>query len=358
MSRVKNRELYNLLEVNPNATADEIRSAYKKAALKAHPDKGGNEETFKKVSQAYQILSDDDKRRQYDMTGVVNDSDRPPPGPMPVPFPFDIPFDIGKIFQSFSPGGRPGVRQKGEKAPPRIQRVPISLSQFYHGHSFEVKINRMKFCVTCKGTCYKSRKTCDHCGGSGSVAQIIQMGPMSIKNISPCGPCGGEGNVGADKCEDCEGQGKQPEEKTLNVEVKPGSPAGTTIVFERMCSDSNEFANAGDVHIVLDEAPDEDWKRVGDDLRTTVTLTLAESLVGCRMKFLEHPSGEPVICEIGAGITNGDELRFLGQGMPGGHLIVTVQVRPRQDEREKLQREGRAYLASLFGIQLDGVVEV
>jgi DnaJ-class molecular chaperone len=358
MSRSNNKELYNLLGVSPTASSDEIRSAYKKAALKEHPDKGGNEETFKKIAQAYQILSDDEKRRHYDMTGVVNTNDRPPPGsmPMPHPFNFDIPFDLGKIFGGFR--GAPGPRQKGDKAPPRIQRVPISLSQFYHGHSFEVKINRMKFCEPCRGSSYKSRRTCDHCGGSGSVAQIIQMGPMSIKNISPCGPCSGEGNIGADKCEVCEGQGKQPEEKTLKVDVKPGVAAGTTIVFESMCSDSNEYARAGDVHIILDEAPDEDWKRVGADLRTTVTLTLAESLIGCRLKFNEHPSKDPVICEVGAGVTNGDELRFVGQGMPGGHLIVTVQVRPRQDEREKLQREGRAYLASLFGIQLDSVVDI
>jgi DnaJ family protein A protein 2 len=361
-SAKKDTELYDLLGVSPNASVDDIKKAYKRAALKEHPDKGGDEEKFKKISRAQRILTDPEKRQIYDETGNQIDDDSgnvPRPGPPP-----GFPFDINNIFRDMfhQEPGTPRRRQKGDKAPPKVQKVQLSLSQFYHGHTFEVKFIRQKFCSKCEGKCFVNTETCGRCRGSGSIANIIQMGPMVMNSISPCNDCMGEGHTGKDRCEDCAGQGKKPEEKVLNVHVKPGTSTGETIVFEEACSDSMEYAKPGDVCIVLEEAPDEDWKRNGNHLETTITLNLSETLVGCNVKLTEHPSGVPVIIEIRPGTLNGEKLVFPGNGMPvglgHGNLYVTVHVQASQSERDKLRIEGRAYLASLFGIDMNKIIEV
>ncbi len=365
MSGSKNTELYDLLGINPGATQDEIKTAFRKAALKHHPDKGGNEEMFKKISKANDILSDPERRREYDRFGIANDNDDDSghgPG-----FGFNVPFDLGSVFNMFNMGGGPPgpqgpKRQKGAKAPPKIQKVQLSLSQFYHGHSFDLKFNRQKFCVGCKGNGYASKEQCSTCGGSGSIAQVIHMGPMVMNSIGPCHICSGEGQIGKDKCADCNGSCKSTEEKTLKVVVKPGSAVGEVIIFEEACSDTHEYAKPGDLHIVLEEAPDDEWKRSGANLETKITLNLAESLIGCIVKLTEHPSNEPVTVHIRSGTINADRLCFPGHGMPAGsghgNLYVVVHVQPSQEERDKLQVEGRNYLASLFGTTVDKVIEV
>lgn len=357
----RDTELYDLLGVTPDASVEDIKKAYKRAALKEHPDKGGDEEKFKKISKAHRILTDEDKRRIYDQSGEQHDDDS---GARPTGPPAGFPFDLGGIFRDMfhqEPAGS-RRRQKGDKAPPKIQKVQLSLSQFYHGHQFEVKFTRQRFCSSCQGKCFTNTQTCQRCKGSGSIANVIQMGPMIMNSISPCNDCMGDGTIGKDRCEDCSGQGKKPEEKVLNVRVKPGTACGETLVFDEACSDTHEYAKPGDVCIVLEEAPDEDWKRNGNHLETTITLNLSEVLVGCNVKLTEHPSGEPVIIDVRPGTLNGEKLVFPGNGMPvgsgHGNLYVTVHVQASQSERDKLRIEGRAYLASLFGIDMNKVIEV
>ncbi len=375
MHQKKDTELYDILGVKPDATPDEIQSAYKKAALRTHPDKGGSEEEFKKVGKAKNILMNPESRRRYDQFGVQNENEQVGPevrGPGPG-FPFDfpnvnVPFDIGEmmkdLFGENKRGGGGPTRQKGEKAPPKIERVPLSLSQFYHGHNFEIKFHRQKFCTSCNGFGFENKQSCSNCKGSGSVASMIHMGPIAINSIGPCHVCSGEGQVGVGSCKGCSGAGKLGEDKVLNVNVKPGTATGETLVFEGVCSDTHDYAKAGDVHIILEEAPDDDWVRSGDNLETSITLNLSESLVGTKVKFNEHPSGEPVTVEIAAGTVNGERLLFAGSGMKkldgsgNGNLYVTVHVQPKPEEREKIKLEARAYLASLFGISMDNTLEI
>lgn len=366
-ARPKNTELYELLGISPGATQDEIKSAYRKAALKHHPDKGGDENMFKKISKANDILSDPERRQQYDRFGIMNDNDGPQ-GPQGPGFGFNVPFDIGSVFNMFNMNGGPGAqgpgskRQKGVKAPPKVQKVQLSLSQFYHGHTFDLKFNRQKFCGGCKGSGYTSKEQCGTCGGAGSIAQAVHMGPIVMNSIGPCNMCSGEGQIGKDKCNDCNGTCKSTEEKILKVVVKPGATVGEVLVFEEACSDSHEYLKPGDLHIVLEEAPDDDWKRSGPNLETKITLNLAESLVGCIVRLTENPSNEPVTVHIRSGTINADKLCFPGHGMPAGsghgNLYVVVHVQPSQEERDKLQMEGRNYLASLFGTTVDKVIDV
>ncbi len=362
MFRSGNRELYNVLGISQNATKEEINSAYKKASLRAHPDKGGSEEEFKKINHAKSVLMDDKRRQIYDMTG--DDSERPvAPEQGPPPF-FDINELIGKMFNpndffNGAAGQQRNKPQKADKAPPKIQKIKLSLSQFYHGHEFEIKFTRQKFCESCSGSGFSIKVDCEECRGQGVLHTVMQAGPFSIRNSMPCHKCNGEGKRGSVNCSTCAGNSKVAEERTLKVVVKPGTATGEVIVFPEACSDSHEYARPGDVHIILEEAIDDDWIRAGANLDTNVTLSLAEALVGVKVRLIDHPSGEPVLINIRPGTQNGDRLIFPGQGMPdgsGGHgsLNVTVQVQPRPGEREKLNLSA---IAEMFGVQVDSTID-
>ena len=354
------KELYNILGVNPNASKEEINSAYKKASLKAHPDKGGSEEEFKKINHAKSILMDDERRRIYDMTGDDSERAQPPEGPgINIP-PF---FNINEIFSNMFPGAGGGQQrtkpQKADKAPPKIQKIKLSLSQFYHGHEFEIKFTRQKFCEPCSGSGFSVKADCDDCHGQGVIHTIMQAGPFTVRNSMPCHKCNGEGKKGLIPCSTCSGTSKVAEERTLKVIVKPGTATGEVIVFHEACSDSHEYARPGDVHIVLEEAIDDDWIRAGAALDTNVTLSLAEALVGIKIRLVDHPSGTPVLVNIRSGTQNGDRLTFPGQGMPDGSgshgsLTVTVQVQPRPGEREKLNIQA---IAEMFGREVDSTID-
>ncbi len=361
------RELYDVLGINQNATKEEINTAYKKASLRAHPDKGGSEEEFKKINHAKSVLMDDKRRRIYDMTG--DESENPVergPGPGPnvgIPFPVDISQIFQNIFESGLGGGGPGgprnKPQKGAKAPPKIQKIKLSLSQFYHGHEFEIKFNRQKFCEPCKGSGYSVKTECEECNGRGIVDTIMQAGPFTIRNSGPCHQCHGEGSRGIMKCDSCSGTSKTAEERTLKVVVKPGTATGETIIFPEACSDSHEYSTPGDVHIVLEESIDDDWIRAGTNLDTNVTLGLAESLIGIKVRLIDHPSGQPVVINIRPGTQNGDRLIYPGHGMPDGSgshgaLNVTIQVQPKPGEREKLNTVA---IAEMFGLSTDTIID-
>lgn len=346
-------DLYSELGVARNASVAEIRDAYKRAARQHHPDKGGDPEKFKQIQRAHETLSDENKRRTYDLTGSTEEG-----GGGNGPFPF--PFDIGSMFGMF-PGapGRP-KRQRGDKAPPKVDRVPLSLAQFYQGHKFELKFKRQKFCNDCKGGGFSSHESCRDCRGSGTKSQTIMMGPMMMQSSGPCTSCLGEGSIGSSRCNGCMGAGRLAEEKVLNAVVMPGMATGEILKFSEACSDTADFARAGDVHIVLEEAGDENgWARKGIHLEIDVDLGLGEGLVGKKVVLAGHPKGDSVTVDIPAATMNGERLMFTGLGMPKGtdleghgNLYVTVHVHPRQGEREKIRDEGRAYLASLFGIAL------
>lgn len=364
------QNLYELLGVRKDAGPDQIRDAYRKAARQHHPDKGGDTETFKKVQQAYEVLNNDQSRAYYDQTGQIPQEGGGGPGAGAGGFPFPFHMDIGQMFGMFGGGMNAGPgprrRQRGEKAPHRVERVGLSLAQFYKGHSFEIRFERQKFCDDCKGSGYANRITCTDCNGAGQREQTVMMGPMMMMRSSgPCGKCSGEGQVGVEACLKCKSSGRVGEEKTLNVVVRPGTAAGETFVFEEACSDTAEYAKAGDVHIVLEETEDEHgWRRSATasgqlpvNLEQTITIGLGEALVGKKVALEGHPKCEEVIVEIPPATQNGERLMFPGLGMPRpdgsghGNLYLTVQVQPKRGEREKIRDEARGYLASLFGIQ-------
>ncbi len=365
-----NEDLYKILGVDRKADVKEIRSAYKELSKIHHPDKGGDEEMFKKIGKAHEILSDPERRQMYDITG----SDQPGGGPSGPPggFPFGFPFGFGgggfhmnvdmndlfgNMFGNHQQTGRRHVRKA--KGANKVHEVPLSLHDFFFGKRFTIDLQREVFCDTCHGEGCSAWKTCEGCRGAGVKEVVVNIGPgMMAVNRGPCGDCRGEGRLRGVNCRDCEGKGVVPSPKAITVDIQPGSLPGDILEFPGMCSDHPDFEKAGDVHIRLVEAAEElDIEREGIMLFGSFTISLAESLLGTTRVIRSHPAfagpdGLPI--EIPPGTQSSEVLRIKGKGMPSkegkgpsGDLLIKITVDVAPSEKEVLTSH-KAILQSIF----------
>lgn len=361
-------ELYNVLGVEKGADGKEIKKAYFDMAKKHHPDKGGDAEEFKKIQRAYDVLSDGEKRGFYDQTGQVpgeNGDQGMPAGPGG-----GMPFDIGSIFgQMFGMGGgpfgmpggpggpfgmgggrprtgAPSSHRRG-KAPPKVNEINLKLADFYHGRSLKINFERQRFCTTCKGDGYTSFTTCEECRGQGVIMRQQMIGPgMAVMNTMQCGACAGAGQKKGSKCWTCSSSCFSNEQKSLEVVIEKGMKPGERLVFTGECSDTQEFAEAGDVHILLGLADEEiPWGRDGNTLRAILELTLVEALCGCTKTIDKHP-GFSNGCEIVVppGSQHMDDVRVKDAGMPirgsdlKGDAIITLRVKVNEQEKKACEK--------------------
>jgi DnaJ family protein A protein 2 len=351
--------LYEVLGVPRGADADEVKKAYRKQALQHHPDKGGDPEKFKQVQKAYEILSDDGRRSMYDQTGSEDEMQQGPPFGGGMPFGGGVPFDIGSLFGMFGPGGPggpPGPQRRGGKAPAKVHEMPISLWDFYHGKRIKIQFERQKFCGACTGSGAEKYDSCRGCGGSGTKHQVIQMGPMQAISQAPCRDCQGQGKRVSVVCKGCNGKKFLSQENVLEVVVTPGMRPKEMIVFGKECSDQVEYDEPGDVHIILQDADEENrFKRINtsDNLSVSTTITLRDSLVGCSEKMDGHP-GHPqgLILELPVGAQNGDVVIIGGEGLPKrgggrGDLHITILVKASEAEKGVL-RANRDAIQGMF----------
>ena len=366
-------DLYDLLGVPRDAETSQIRTAYKQLAKEHHPDKGGDPEKFKEISQAHEVLSDESRRKMYDMTGSTSEQQQQGGpfggmGGMQGGMPFGMPEVFsqmfgGGMFSGHGPGhGVPGRKQNG-KGPGKTQDIPLRISDFYSGRTLNLKLARQSSCTPCKGSGALTTKPCDMCGGQGQVRQMIQMGPMQMMTHGPCHDCHGSGNKSVGKCSSCDGRGSTPEEKSLEIKIEPGMSSGNTIVFPGMCSAHPGFTETGDLTVLLREADEEgmaaSWSREGSKLKTSITVSLTDVLLGCKKLLLGHPgfvNGVPI--EIPAGIQNMWTGTIPGLGMPirgtpkFGDAYVTILVVPTTEETQAL-RDNTVMLKSLMPKQSD-----
>jgi DnaJ-class molecular chaperone len=357
-------DLYARLNVARDADAETIKKAYRKMAVSHHPDKGGNEEDFKKLQEAYAILSDDQKRAIYDQTGSTDPDTLEGMGGMPG----GMPFDIGSLFGMFAGGGNPfggamggggprGRKMRRPKGPVKVTEVPISLYDFYHGKEINVKLDRQQFCEGCKGEGFTNFTNCGQCQGSGVMSRMAMMGPgMMVQMQGPCEGCHGEGKKGTGQCSTCNGKKFKTQERVLTVKIEKGMRQGDVLAFENACSDDPQYDHPGDVHFVLQEADEDiEWKRDGNHLRAKVSITLRESLLGCKKYIDNHPGFmQGFEVDIPAGTQNTEVLTLKGKGMPlrgsksdFGDAFVTVQVVATAKEKEVLEKQ-KIIMESLF----------
>ena len=230
------RDYYEVLGVDKTADEKTIKKAYRKLARKYHPDvcdEEGAEEKFKEVSEAYAVLSDDEKRQRYDQYGHAGmDGFTAEDFYQNVNFD-DIfqGFDIGNIFEMFGFGG--GNRSRGRAGPQRgsdiYTEVPITLEEAFTGCDKEIKITRSEICPTCNGSKSKpgvEPETCKTCGGTGQIKEVSNTFLGQMVNVRPCRECGGTGKIITDPCPDCHGKGSKRKSKTIKIEIPEGVDEG------------------------------------------------------------------------------------------------------------------------------------
>jgi molecular chaperone DnaJ len=338
-------DYYEVLGVSREATDQELKSAYRKQALKYHPDRNPGdqaaEEKFKEASEAYQVLCDPDKRAAYDRFGHAGLGSQGFAGN-----PFAGGVDIGDIFGdlfgemfNMSGGGQRGSRQK--RGDDLRFDLAIEFEDAFFGMETEVRIRRLETCGTCKGrgsTSGRGPSVCAQCQGRGQIR--YQQGFFSVART--CGACGGAGQVIGDPCTACRGEGRAANEVKLHVKVPPGVEEGTRIRYTGEGDAGRAGGPKGDLYIVLSIRAHDFFERQGYDLHCVIPISFPQAALGAEF---EMPGIDgPVGIKIPEGTQSGKELRMRGRGVPylnekgHGDLVVKVIVQiPRKLSRA--QRE-------------------
>jgi DnaJ family protein A protein 2 len=325
---VDNKEFYEILGVPNDAPQDEVKKAYRKKVIKAHPDKGGDPEEFKKLQAAYEVISNPEKREIYDKYGI--DGLREDGGSGMDPFEGLF----GGLFGGR--GGRGGGRPQQRQMKPIVKELVITLEEAYVGKMKKVTFDRQRNCEGCDGKGGKDAKKCTTCKGTGQIEKIVQLAPGFITQTrAHCHECKGEGTIYSkeNKCKVCKGEKVKRENKTLEVPIEQGIPNEHPVKFS---SEGNEMPDvmAGDLIVKITIEPHKRFERKGADLYITKKISLYEALTGCRF-HLEHLDGKKILIttydnEIIAPGTkkqiNGLGMPFYRDAMSHGNLYVTFDV--------------------------------
>ena len=357
-------DYYSMLGVARNATDAEIKAAYRKLAMKHHPDRNpGNKDAeaqFRKINGAYEALSDAKKRKLYDQYGEagVNQGAGGGFGGGPQGFEgFGQGVDVNEVFGDLFEGlfGQQGGRGGGGRRPSRGNdlkyETTITLEDAFHGKQLPVHFQRVETCETCHGSGGKpgsSRKRCGQCRGSGRVQ--ISQGFFSMAQTCP--KCGGEGEVVEDPCKTCRGAGRVRKEAELKIKIPPGIYHGATLRISGEGEAAPRGGEPGDLYLEVKVAPDVRFERHEDDLSVTAPIDIATAALG-GTATAPTIEGEPVTVKISAGTQAGATLRVREKGMPKlhgrgrGDLLVHVRVEvPREltGRQKELLEELRASL--------------
>ena len=350
-TRVSKADYYEVLGVSRDASDQELKSAYRKLALKYHPDRNPGdhaaEEKFKEASEAYQVLSDADKRAAYDRFGHAGVGAAGSGGFGG----FSGSVDLGDIFgdlfgEMFNVGGgqQRGTRQmRGDDL---RYDLKIDFEDAIFGTEEEVKIRRFESCDTCKGTGSASGRgptVCPQCHGRGQLR--YQQGFFSVART--CSSCAGRGSIISDPCQTCRGETRVTREHKLNVKVPAGVEEGTRIRYSGEGDAGRSGGPNGDLYIVLSIREHDFFEREGQNLHCVIPISFPQAALGAEIE-IEGVDG-PVMLKIPEGTQSGKELRVRGKGVPflnekgRGDLIVQVVVQiPR-----KLTRAQRDLIAQL-----------
>ncbi|KAG9071982.1 Type I HSP40 co-chaperone [Linnemannia hyalina] len=330
----KETKLYEALEVDPNCSDAELKKAYRKLALKFHPDKtgGATSERFQEISHAYDVLSDPAKRQAYDQYGESGLSGEGGPGGMGGLSPEDL-------FSHFfgggggGRGGRPSGPRRGKDV---THGLKVTLEDLYKGKTTKLALQKNVICEKCEGKGGKEGavKTCATCNGQGYRVMLRQMGPMMQQIQQPCGDCRGEGEIinAKDKCKFCNAKKVTQVRKVLEVHIDRGMKHGRRIVFNGE-GDQAPGTIPGDVVIVLDQREHERFRRSDDDLFYNAKVDLVTALAGGKI-HIPHLDDRILVVDIlpGEVIKPGELKAVMGQGMPTerhhdfGNLYIQFEI--------------------------------
>ena len=357
------RDYYEVLGISKGASEDEIKKAYKKMARKYHPDLNPGdkaaEESFKEVNEAYEVLSDPNKKARYDQYGHAGVDPNFGAGGAGFDGSFDF-GDLGDIFGNFFGGGfGGGGRRTNPNAPQRGESIRLSLTISFEEAAFgcekEVTVERMEQCGTCGGSGCAAGTTpevCPDCHGTGQV-QVRRQTPMGVfATSSPCGRCGGKGKIIHEPCPDCRGTGAVRKRKTIKASIPAGIDNGQTISIRGQGHAGKNGGPAGDLLITITVRPHELFRREGTSVLCEAPITFAQAVLGAE---LEIPTIDgKVKYDLPEGTQSGTTFRLKGKGIPSingrgrGDQYVTVYIEtPRNLNKE--QKEALKKFAETMG---------
>ncbi|MDD3932433.1 molecular chaperone DnaJ [Methanoculleus sp. UBA303] len=344
---------YDTLGVSRDADDKEIRKAYRDLARKYHPDickEPGAEERFKSINEAYSVLSDSEKRAQYDRMGhdaYSNASRGSYSGGGGYSGGFSADFSgFGDIFDTFFGGG--GRQSSGPRpGADLLMKMRVTLEEAAFGTEKEVGLDHIEPCPACDGSGSETKKftTCTTCGGSGQMRQMSQSIFGSFVRMSTCTACGGRGKIPESRCKACGGSGHRRGRETVKVRIPPGVDTGMRLRMEGY-GDAGEYgAPGGDLYIEITVTPHRTFTRRGDDLETTVDITPAQATLGSEVE-VKTIDGRTVILDIPAGVQYNTGLKIPGEGVrwqtkPGDMLVrvrIVVPKHLKEEERELYMR--------------------
>jgi molecular chaperone DnaJ len=333
------KDYYETLGVPKSATADEIKKAYRRLARKHHPDAGGSEERFKEVGEAYDVLSDPEKRAQYDQYGAYFGGNPPPgaggPGGMPGGTTYtsvDL-GDLGDLFGSMfsgagtsAGGARRSTAQRGRDL---IYEVSLTFDEALTGLSTKVDVQRTEECPTCHGSGAApgtSPVTCPVCKGTGHTAQ--GQGLFSVSRTCP--RCGGAGKIVETPCTTCRGKGRVVKVKPVTVQIPAGVTDGGKIRFKGKGEPGTAGGPSGDLYVVTRLKPHPYFTRDGADVILDLPVSIAEAALGAQLE-VPTPDGR-VKLKVASGTQDGKVYKLPGKGAPRlkgsgkGDMRVRVHV--------------------------------
>jgi molecular chaperone DnaJ len=352
MAKVNQRDFYEVLGVVRTASVDEIKSAYRKAALKWHPDRNPQnkqeaEAKFRESTEAYSVLSDSQKRQVYDTYGHAGLS-----GASSADFNSTIFQDFHDIFGDFF--GFEDLFSGGRRGRSRVQRgadlrydMSLTFEEAAAGVATKIKLPRQEYCEACNGTGAKAGTgvaACQSCAGRGQLA--YQQGFFTITRTCPA--CQGAGQIIRERCPDCRGQGRLERERTIELRVPPGVDTGTRL---RVAGEGEPGPNggpAGDLYVVLEVKEHPFFERRGADLYCTIPVSVVQAALGTELQ-VPGLSGEEKL-KIPEGTQSGAVFRIKGKGMPdprgGGkgdlyyHVRVMTPVKLTREQRKLVEQLG------------------
>ena len=328
------KEYYEVLGVSEDASQDEIKKSYREKAKKYHPDSNkdtADEEKFKKINKAYDVLSDEDKRKKYDRfgkQGVQGSSSR---GKRRASANFQ------DIFEQIFGGGGGRRRREAQGENLKVQTT-ISLEEAYKGVEKTFKVSRKSECSECDGSGAENGKTstCSNCNGQGKVEQVRRTPLGRARQVTECPECNGTGDIPETKCSECNGSGITETEEEITVDIPEGVKDGQRLRVTGKGHTARN-GNSGDLYVFVTVEPHESLERKETDLYTTVKIGVGDAALGTEVE-VPHPEST-ISVDIPAGTQPGQVMRVSGKGMPSGwgsgDLFVKVDVDIPQDLTEE-----------------------
>ncbi|WP_283170420.1 molecular chaperone DnaJ [Curtanaerobium respiraculi] len=350
------KDLYEVLGVDRNATDDEIKKAFRHKARQLHPDvnkAADAEEQFKELNEAYDVLSDANKRAQYDRFGTIPGASG---GGQPYVDFDDIfgGFGMGDLFSSFFGGAAAGGGRARREGRDMGVGLRVTLEEVAKGVKKEIAYDRLAPCPECGGSGLgESGKvvTCPECHGQGRVVTVQHTFMGDMQTATTCPRCHGTGHTVENPCPECEGQGRVPDRTQVSVEVPVGIRDGQQLRLAGFGEAGMQGSAAGDLIVTVRVMPHEYFQRDGDNLHTRVDVSIVQACLGAEIEVGGIFDGEKVKVQIPAGCQNDQVVRTRGFGMPRFrsdlrgdlfvHVSVTVPKKLSKRERELLEELAR-----------------